>query len=228
MYKFCLYIFLGLPFVSPAQVKFVIETGVAHSVFATTQGKTNMERTETEPVWTMGIRASIEKPVSRSISLLAGIAYDTKASRLITTQYGWYRSERNIFIRYLAVPVGISGKFPVGKQYLSLGLNAYLSFPLSGYEEGIAETYTLAGAYNYSAIFSRITIGSANSHPNQHFPTVVSDVDYGAEASAQVHINRFRLGIRYSRGLKSVAANPDQFDKVYHNSSTGLTIGYRL
>jgi hypothetical protein len=227
MYKLCLSVFLSIPLLSTAQIKFLIETGAFRSTFASGPVKSSSEITDTKAVWTLGIRALIEKPVSGSLCFVTGISYDTKGSRFMRSYYANIISERDIFIDYLVVPVGVSGKLPLGKHFLSLGMNIYLARPLRGYEIGISAT-TTTGVYSYGYIYNRIEIRSANNSPGQLHPTLISDFDYGAEASAQVHIKKFRLGVKCTRGFTGVLANGHLYDRQYYNSGIGLTVGYRL
>jgi hypothetical protein len=224
MYRFWLFVFLAAPLASSSQVKLVIETSVSRDKFLGGAVKSSTTQTEAKGVWTLDLRASIEKRLAGSLFFSGGIAFDTKGSNMIYNRDRSDYGNRDIIINYLAVPLGLFVKLPMGHQQVTLGANIYAAWPVRGYERGVQGTLGMGAPYLVA--FNRLEFGSANADPTQLLPTVISGSDYGAELSVQIHVNRFRLGLRYMRGFKGVLVNAHLYDRQYYNSGWGFTVGY--
>jgi hypothetical protein len=223
MQKFILAILLTLPIASRSQIKVVIESSLARSTFSGGVTQISPNQTNTKPLWTISGRAVIEKRMSSSLFLSGGIAVDTKASHLMINNGKPDFSERDIYINYLSIPVGLFTKLPIGSQQLLIGGNLFLALPIRGYESG-TQMSSLSGTS--LLIFNRLKFGTAD--PTLFHPTVISGFDYGAEVYAQLQCRKFRFGVRYARGFKGLLVNSALYDRQYYHMNVALTVGYQF
>lgn len=217
-----MWLFLATPLASKSQARVIIEGSAATCSFAGGAIKSSSNQTEVKSLSTLSGRVVIEKSLSGSLFFAAGVALDTKGGHLLINQGKPDFSDRDIYISYLSIPVGVFTKLPIGRQQLYLGTNVYVAWPIRGYESGL-QMSPVSGSL---LINNRLKFGSAD--PTQFHPTVISGSDYGAEAYAQLRLSRIRLGLRYSRGFKGILVNTALYDRQYYQTGFAMTVGYQL